>query len=215
MLLNFLGAKSAGAACRFRAVQIENRCESLYRGLWLYGRRFLCFSDCHGRAFSADLQKYQATGYCRGGCYAAIDQFFRNPQIPLTQLVQPYEEGVPDHVARLHDSGALPPGISEELLSITHITAGDWKAIPTLETLPPGVYTFLLGFSQDLNTPLLAHRIAFFKGQETFLFDLSDGLASWRSDDWVPLLDKIAVDIQKSNESGSFFTAMWYRHQQA
>jgi hypothetical protein len=212
-LLNFFGAKLEGAHCRFRAVQIENRCESLYQGLWAYGRRFLAFSDNHGRAFSADLQKYQEKGYCRGGCYSLIDQFFRNPETPLIQLVQPFEEGVPDEVVRLHEARMLPASLLEDRVSTVQ-TTGDWSAIPTLDAFPLGVYTFLLGFSRNLNTPQLAHRVAFFKlREETYLVDLSKGLVVWRGEDWHPLLERIAASIRTSTDARSFFTAEWYRHQ--
>ncbi len=207
-LLSCLGAKKWGNAMLFHAMKIENRCESLFTGLWIFGKRFLVYSDNHGRALPENLAEYQKKGYCRGSCYWLIDQFFRNPGIPLEELAKTFENGAPEAAAMIHESGEIPGGIGEELLWSHRVN--DWDLIPKIEER--GVYTVLLGFSEDENTPTNAHRMALFKQDRTYFFDPIYGLAEWKESDWVPHLQRVSKLARTSDRPTSFFTVECYRH---
>lgn len=208
-LLSCIGAKKWGSALLFKTVQIENRCESLFTGLWIFGNRFLVYSDNHGRAMPENLAEYQKKGYCRGSCYWLIDQFFRNPRIPLEELAKAFEDGAPEDAASIHESGGIPVGI-EEVLLWTH-RVNDWDQIPRIEKR--GVYTILLGFSEE--GPTNAHRMALFKLDRTYFFDPIYGLAEWKESEWVPHLQRVGELARTSDGPASFFTVECYRHTKA
>lgn len=186
---------------RFLAVRIENQCESIFTGIVRFGRRFLVYSDNHGRVLSSDLNAYQKKQYCRGNCYHLIDLRLRNPSTPLSKLAQAFEQGTPQVAAELHDCGALPQGIQEERL--WSCRNPDWNQL----SLPQekGMYTFLIGFSEDEETHTAAHRIALFiEKEETYFFDPFLGLVLYSESRWKEHLQWIASKIQTSHKPTAF-----------
>jgi len=191
-LFSFFGANEWGKTVHFKAAKIDSRCESLLQGLWAYGRRFLVASENSG-------------SHCRGSCYWLIDQHFRYPEVPLTELAKVFEDGAPPDAALMHDLNAIPANLIERKLW----SHRNWLPMPALS---PGVYTFLIGFSEDENTPQKAHRVSLFIEQASFLFDPNTGLSEWKESDWLPLLERIGANIRTSRVPTSFFTVECYTY---
>ncbi len=190
-LLALLGAKEWGKHLQIKADKIDSRCTSLLTGLWHYGRRFLIHANNYEQS-------------CRGSCYWLVAEHLRHPEIPLTELLKPFETGVPPAALALHKSG-LPPDLTETRLW-AYKTEGPWPPPPRLAS---GVYTLLIGFSENKNTPTNGHRIAFFGNKH--LFDPNTGLSQWAASDWEPLLTRIAQEIRTA--PGGFFTIACYSYQ--
>jgi hypothetical protein len=179
-LLSFLGFREWGRQLKIKGEQIESRCASLCIGLWAYGKRFLVHGD-------------NSEASCRGSCYWMLNQYFQQ-QKPLQELAQQFEEGAPKEAIAIHQSGLLPPNLTEELIWQEE-TAGKWPPMPQLD---PGVYTFSIQFFPDPLSPGKAHRFALFNSEKKSLFDPNTGLSEWLASDWTPLLDRIASDIRFS-----------------
>ncbi len=192
-LLSFFGVKEWGKAMQIKGKKIDSRCTSLFTGLWAYGRRFLVHGDNYEQS-------------CRGSCYWIIHEHLRHPEKPLTELAKAFEEGAPKDAIAMHRNNAIPKGLIETKWW-SQCTTFRWPPMPRLD---PGIYTFLVGFSKDVNTPCEAHRIAFFKQKETLLFDPNTGLSKWAPDDWEPLLNRIKEKIQ--TEQQGFFTLECYAY---
>lgn len=190
----------------FQTIQIENRCNSLLTGLMVFGKRFLVYSDNHGRDLPLDFAAYQKKGYCRGSAFHLIDLFYCHPRISLPILARTFEKGAPLAAVHLHDTGQLPSRVGMEFIWSQRIA--DWRAIP----LPndDGVYTYMLGFSENETTHTAGHRIVVF--QKRHLFDPMLGLSLWDDKKWIPHLQWLAKEIRTSDAPTSFFTLECYRH---
>lgn len=185
-LFLFLGAKEWGKKLQIKGQVIENRLQ----GVWAFGKRFM--------VVSVNLEQK-----CRGMCYWLIDQHLRHREKPLAELARAFESGTPPAAILMHDQFF----VEQKLWSVD--VKGEW---PEFTQLPPGVYTFLIGFSKDLTTPSKAHRIAFFNQPTPLLFDPSVGLSQWEQGDWKPLLSRIAKEIQISPVPPGFFTIECYSY---
>lgn len=184
-----------GKELSIKGAQIESRCVSLITGICLYGRRLLIAS-------SNDQNS------CRGSCYWFIDQYFQKKEKSLPEIACSFEEGAPPEAIRLHQSGSMPAKLAERLIWEAE-TISNWPEMPELDE---GIYTFLIGHSQDEKSPGKAHRIAFFKKKEKMhLFDPNTGLSVWDSQDWSPLLDQIGYAIKEGR--AGFFTLRCYSHE--
>jgi hypothetical protein len=201
-----MGLRREGARILFEAVKRENQTEALGRGLWYFGRRFLVYSDNHGRAMPADLKAYSDKGYCRGACYWLIEKFLRNPA-GLVEAAREFEKGAPDEAAQIHESLALPPQLTEERIWAYRLTE-EWNEVPL--ALPRGVYSFRLGSWKNENEPVKSHRFVLFKEKEPFLFDPSIGLAAFQEGDWIPHLKRTAGELNPV--PGGYFTIECFRH---
>lgn len=192
-LLSVLGVKTWGDSLDFKANQILHRFEGLFTGLWAYGRRFLV----HGCNYPPS---------CRGSCYWMIREHLLQPQKPLTELAKAFEGRAPTEAIALHEKRPPPKNLQETVVSTERFT----DSFPSMPELDPGVYTFLIGFSRDEMTPGVAHRVAFFRGKESYLFDPNTGLSLWSDSDWDPLLREYAKQLQDAKTG--FFTLECYRY---
>lgn len=180
-LLLFLGAKEWGESLKSRGEKIDSQCASLFVGLWAYGRRFLVHGDNSEKS-------------CRGSCYWIIDQHFKNSEKPLVEIAKEFEEGAPIEAIAMHKNQMMPGNLVERKIW-SEWTARAWPPMPQLD---PGVYMFLVGYSEDANTHGDAHLFALFKQEKSMLFDPDTGLSEWLDTDWEPLLDRIGSEIRSS-----------------
>lgn len=162
--------------------QIDSQTASIFVGLWAYGTRFLVHGDNTEKS-------------CRGSCYWVIDEYFRNPEKPLTEIAKEFEDGTPRAAVEMARNNMKPAGLQERRVW-GETTPGGWPPMPQLD---PGVYMFLVGYSKDENAHGDAHLFTLFRrGENSMLFDPDTGLSLWKNSDWKPLLDRIGSEIRSS-----------------
>lgn len=174
-------ASIARSLC-LRAIQIENKIDTLCKGLMLYGRRLLISVDNHAKTWEGDLEEYQRKGFCRGASLSFILEALQRPEKPLIEIAKRFENQMPDVAVRFQERS--PEGLIEESFRLY-----DENTIIDPKNFSEGAYTFSIAlFGQDVEIKQ-AHRVAFIKrGEDSYLFDPAIGLIRYETEDWPKIL---------------------------
>ncbi len=190
--LDTFGAREWARSLEHRAKKIDCGAIALFEGLWNYGFRFKVISE-------------NAIESCRGSSYWFIHQLFLGKDI--MEIAKEFEDGPPQMAIGMQKDPNPPTSIQEEcVLSIE--TVDQWPLFPKLD---PGIYTILLGYSENVSRPKKGHRVVLLNFETPILFDPSTGLSIWKKSDWKSFLDRKSSVIRTSN--AGYFTIAIYSYQ--
>lgn len=191
-LLDFLGAQDWAKSLNLRAKKMDSNVVATFEGLWSFGLRFQSVSE-------------NAIENCRGSSYWFVNQYFLGKNV--FEIADSFADGPPMQAVGMQKDPNPPGSIRERCIFIVESE----KYWPPLPLLDPGIYTIVLGYSENERGPIKGHRVVLLNSSSPMLFDPSTGLTFWKTSDWEPFLDRKASAIRTSN--AGYFTIAIYSYE--